>query len=145
MTSKGAQLVRDLMADTVVTLGRNDRLSVANTLLKQNRIRHIPVLDDDGRLCGIVTKRDLFRGALLRALGSGRLGGAGLDVFAKEPLRPDHPLWSLPNVLITPHVSAVTRGFWRRETDLIQGNLRRFLAGAPLGEWDNVVDRLAGY
>ncbi len=71
MRRKGVPLVRDLMVDPVVTLGRNDRLSVANNLLKQERIRHIPVLDDDGRLCGIVTQRDLFRGALLRALGYG--------------------------------------------------------------------------
>ncbi len=71
MTSKRVPLVRDLMTDQVVTLGRNDRLSVANNLLKQERIRHLPVLDDDGRLCGIVTQRDLFRGALLRALGYG--------------------------------------------------------------------------
>jgi CBS domain-containing membrane protein len=59
------------MADPVITLGRNDQLSLANNLLKQERIRHIPVVDDDGRLCGIVTQRDLFRGALLRALGYG--------------------------------------------------------------------------
>lgn len=71
MNSKGAKLVRDLMVDPVFTLGRNDRLSLANNLLKQQRIRHIPVLDVDGRLCGIVTQRDLFRGALLRALGYG--------------------------------------------------------------------------
>lgn len=71
MNSKVATRVRDLMTDPVITLGRNDRLSLANNLLKQERIRHIPVLDDDGRLCGIVTQRDLFRGALLRALGYG--------------------------------------------------------------------------
>ena len=71
MATKRETLVRDLMADPVFTLGRNDRLSLADNLLKQKRIRHIPVLDDDDRLCGIVTQRDLFRGALLRALGYG--------------------------------------------------------------------------
>lgn len=71
MMSKRAPLVRDLMVKPVVTLGRNDRLSLANDLLKQERIRHLPVLDDNNRLCGIVTQRDLFRGALLRALGYG--------------------------------------------------------------------------
>ncbi len=80
--------------------------------------------------------------ALVDALTSGRLRGAGLDVFAHEPLAPDHPLWGLPNVLITPHVSAVTRGFWRREVDLIVENVRRYLAGRPLR---NVVDKEAGY
>ncbi len=71
MTSKPVTLVRDLMTNQVVTLGRNDRLSVANSLLEQERIRHLLVLDDDGLLCGIVTQRDLFRGTLLRALGYG--------------------------------------------------------------------------
>jgi phosphoglycerate dehydrogenase-like enzyme len=83
--------------------------------------------------------------ALIEALRGGRVRGAGLDVFVEEPLPPDHPLWSLPNVLLTPHVSAVTRGFWQRETDLILGNLRAHIRGAPLEEWANVVDKQAGY
>ncbi|MGE0159073.1 MAG: D-2-hydroxyacid dehydrogenase [Gemmatimonadales bacterium] len=83
--------------------------------------------------------------ALLVALGEGRLRGAGLDVFAEEPLPSDHPLWRFPNVLVTPHVSGVTRGFWRRETDLILRNLRRYLDGAAAEEWENVVDKRAGY
>jgi phosphoglycerate dehydrogenase-like enzyme len=48
-------------------------------------------------------------------------------------------------VLVTPHVSAVTRGYWRRETDLILANLRRYLQGVPSQEWENVVDKAAGY
>jgi len=83
--------------------------------------------------------------ALIEALAQGRLRGAGLDVFATEPLPVESPLWRLPNVVLTPHVSGITGGFWRRETDLILANLRRFLAGAPPEEWDNVVDKRAGY
>lgn len=83
--------------------------------------------------------------ALVRTLSEGRIRGAGLDVFAKEPLPSDHPLWGLPNVVMTPHVSAVTRGFWRRETDLILENMDRYLAGDPAEEWRNVVDKQAGY
>ncbi|MBT8488362.1 MAG: D-2-hydroxyacid dehydrogenase [Gemmatimonadetes bacterium] len=83
--------------------------------------------------------------ALVETLRAGRIRGAGLDVFATEPLPPDHPLWTQPNVIITPHVSAVTRGFWRREADLMLGNLDRYLAKAPLEEWRNVVDKRAGY
>ena len=64
-------LVRDVMTPDPFTLGRNDRLSVADDLMSQERIRHIPVLDDDGLLAGIISQRDLFRGALLRALGYG--------------------------------------------------------------------------
>ena len=89
---------------------------------------------------GVVDER-----ALVDALRSGRLRGAGLDVFEHEPLSRANPLWDLDNVILTPHVSAVTRGFWRRETDLILHNLRRYLAGAPLGEWRNVVDPKRGY
>jgi phosphoglycerate dehydrogenase-like enzyme len=80
--------------------------------------------------------------ALVTALEEGRLRGAGLDVFSTEPLPQGHRLWALPNVLITPHVSAVTRSFWRRQTDLIVENLRRFLAGEPLL---NLVDKRAGF
>ena len=81
-------------------------------------------------------------GALIEALQSGRIAGAGLDVFAREPLAEGHPLWGLPNVLLTPHVSAVTRTFWRREADLILENLAHLLAGEPLR---NEVDKARGY
>jgi len=83
--------------------------------------------------------------ALLEALSTGRLRGAGLDVFQEEPLPEGHPLWDLPNVVLMPHVSAVTRGFWRRQTDLILRNLGRYLAGTPVDQWENVVDKQAGY
>lgn len=63
--------VRDVMSSDVFTLGRNDKLSIADNLMKQERIRHIPILDEQGKLCGIITQRDLFRGTLLRALGYG--------------------------------------------------------------------------
>jgi phosphoglycerate dehydrogenase-like enzyme len=80
--------------------------------------------------------------ALIEALRNGRLRGAGLDVFATEPLPADSPLWHLPNVLITPHVSATTPRFWERQADLILDNLNRYLHGRPLR---NVVDVAAGY
>ncbi len=64
-------LVEDIMSTDVFTLGRNDKLSVADDLMKQQRIRHIPVLNADGDLCGILTQRDLFRGILLKSLGYG--------------------------------------------------------------------------
>jgi phosphoglycerate dehydrogenase-like enzyme len=80
--------------------------------------------------------------ALVECLRDGHLRGAGLDVFHREPLPGDSPLYTLPNVLLTPHVSGVSRGFWRREMDLIAENLRRFAAGEPLR---NAVDPGAGY
>ena len=80
--------------------------------------------------------------ALEEALRAGVLRGAGLDVVREEPLPDGHPLWSLPNVLVTPHVSAVGTRFWDRQAALIEENVRRYLAGEPLL---NEVDKEAGY
>ncbi|MEJ2502150.1 MAG: D-2-hydroxyacid dehydrogenase [Gemmatimonadota bacterium] len=80
--------------------------------------------------------------ALVAALESGTIRGAALDTFTNEPLPEDHPLWSAPGVLITPHTSGYTRAFWEREAALILDNIDRYLRGAPLR---NMVDRQAGY
>jgi phosphoglycerate dehydrogenase-like enzyme len=80
--------------------------------------------------------------ALAAALRTGRLRGAGLDVFTVEPLPAEHALWTLPNVLLTPHVSPITPHFWRRQTDLIVDNLRRFARGETMR---NIVDKREGY
>ena len=63
--------VRDVMSREVHTVKRNDELAIADELMKQKRVRHLPVLDEDGEVCAVVSQRDLFRGALLRALGYG--------------------------------------------------------------------------
>ena len=80
--------------------------------------------------------------ALARALESGTLGGAALDVFEHEPLDASSPLWDHPNVLITPHMSWYRPDHWEAATDLFAENLRRFAEGRPLL---NVVDKAAGY
>ena len=84
----------------------------------------------------------LDEAALLDLLERGRIRGAALDVFGTEPLPAEHPFWRHPRVLVSPHVSAVTTGFWERETALIVDNIKRYLEGAPL---TNVVDLEAGY
>lgn len=96
-------------------------------------------------LINVARGRLVDEDALIEALQEGRLRGAGLDVFLKEPLAAESPLWGLPNVLVTPHVSAVTRGYWTREVGLIVRNLERFFTDQPLSEWENVVDKSAGY
>jgi len=80
--------------------------------------------------------------ALVEALYSGHIAGAGLDVFEAEPLPADSPLWRLENVLISPHVSGFTPHYDERASDLFAENLRRYLAGEPL---INQVDRARGY
>jgi phosphoglycerate dehydrogenase-like enzyme len=69
--------------------------------------------------------------ALVRALEAGQLAGAGLDVFAEEPLPVDHPLLGLPNVVATPHVAGVTTGTSRRRAGAVAENVRRVARGAP--------------
>ena len=63
--------VSELMSIETVTLQRNDRLILADQVMKERAIRHMPVLDDKGQVCGILSQRDLFRGALLKNLGYG--------------------------------------------------------------------------
>lgn len=79
--------------------------------------------------------------ALLSALDSGVLAGAGLDVTDPEPLPSDHPLWQSEHVLITPHISSSGSNRDRRQT-LVRANILRFLAGDALF---NVVDPDKGY
>ena len=69
--------------------------------------------------------------ALTAELSSGRIGAA-LDVTDPEPLPVDSPLWSMPNLLLTPHVAGSVRGFMRRAYALVGDQLRRYLAGEPL-------------
>lgn len=70
--------------------------------------------------------------ALTESLASGRLGGAGLDVFATEPLPADDPLWDLPNVIISPHTSGASDGAARRVVEIFLDNLERFVRNEPL-------------
>src|SRR6478735_3298648 len=80
--------------------------------------------------------------AMIAALQSGQLGGAGLDVTTPEPLPADSPLWDMPNVIITPHTSGSSPMLMERAVALWTDNLNRFFAGEPL---KNVVDLDAGY
>jgi phosphoglycerate dehydrogenase-like enzyme len=80
--------------------------------------------------------------ALIHALQEGWIGGAGLDVFEKEPLPSDSPLWDLPTALISPHVAGFSPRYDERATALLAQNLARYLAGEPLL---NLVDKARGY
>ncbi len=93
-------------------------------------------------LINVSRGRIIDEGALITALRSRALRGAGLDVFSEEPLPASSPFWELDNVCITPHIGGVSPRFWERETELIIENTRRYLADEPLL---NVVDKHAGY
>jgi phosphoglycerate dehydrogenase-like enzyme len=71
-----------------------------------------------------------------------RIAGAALDVFDREPLPPDSPLWAVDNLLITPHTAGLTEKLWQRHYQLFSENLRRYRGGEPLLY---VVDKHKGY
>jgi phosphoglycerate dehydrogenase-like enzyme len=79
---------------------------------------------------------------LVAALHAGEIAGAGLDVFEIEPLPADHPLWTAPNVLLTPHTAGFGPYLDDRRLDILLDNCRRFAAGEPLR---NVVDKAAWF
>jgi len=89
----GPRTVADLMSTEVRTLSRNDSLKLADDVLGFERIRHLPVLDEDGALVGVLSQRDLFRSALARALGYGEHAQDALiaqlvvkDVMTNDPV-----------------------------------------------------------
>ena len=80
--------------------------------------------------------------ALIEALQQRRIAGAAIDVADVEPLPPEHPLWSAPNLLITPHIAAVSERLWERHAELLFDNLERYFSGQPLR---NLVGKEQGY
>ncbi|MBV8362911.1 MAG: CBS domain-containing protein [Deltaproteobacteria bacterium] len=101
--------VRDVMTAEATTLQRNDKLTLADDIMRLGRIRHLPMLDENGQLAGIVTQRDLFRGALAKALGYGERAQRQLmdtllvkEVMTSEVITatPDTPLAEAAQVLV---------------------------------------------
>jgi phosphoglycerate dehydrogenase-like enzyme len=80
--------------------------------------------------------------ALVDALGSGRIAGAALDVFETEPLPAESPLWSMPNVLVSPHICGDFEGWEAEIVNVFVDNLARFATGRPLR---NTVDKVRGH
>ena len=108
--------VRDLMSREVQTLGRNDVLTLADDLMSQGRIRHLTVLDDDGGVVGIVSQRDLFKGALARALGYGQHAQERVisqlvvkEVMTNDPVTttPDTPLSDAAALMLEHKIGAL--------------------------------------
>jgi phosphoglycerate dehydrogenase-like enzyme len=80
--------------------------------------------------------------ALIDAVRSGRIAGAALDVFFEEPLPADHPLWDIPGVIVSPHMSGDFLGWAPALVELFAENLERWQRGQPLL---NIVDKQRGY
>jgi phosphoglycerate dehydrogenase-like enzyme len=96
----------------------------------------------DAFLINIARGEVVDEAALARCLRAGGLAGAALDVFTEEPLPAGHPFWSLPNLVITPHISGYTPTYFDRMLGIFEDNLARYLEGRPLV---NIVDKQAGY
>lgn len=92
----------------------------------------LAAMPPDAMLVNVARGSIVDEGALLAALDAGRLDFAVLDVVSQEPLPPQHPLWSHPRVVVTPHSSSGGHGRFARGADLFAENLRRYLAGEPL-------------
>ena len=65
--------------------------------------------------------------SLIEVLSNGHLSGAGLDVFENEPLNIESPLWSMDNVILSPHVAGLSKGYWLRQSDLFMHNLKCYM------------------
>jgi len=102
----------------------------------------IAKMKPDARLINVGRGSLLDEAALIRALETGALGGAALDVAAAEPLPAESPLWKAPNLFITPHTSGVSDRLWQKETKLLMDLLGRWFDGRDLF---NVVDFTRGY
>jgi len=107
-------------------------------LVFSERSRHTLDADDLTRIKPGAILVNISRGpivaeaALIEALRSGRLAGAGLDVFDREPLPPDHPFRSLDNVVVTPHIGYVTEGLFRSAWKRMAEDVVAYLEGTPI-------------
>jgi phosphoglycerate dehydrogenase-like enzyme len=104
--------------------------------------RELEAMRKDAILINIARGEVIDQDALVEALRAGTIAGAGLDVTTPEPLPESHPLWELRNVILTPHISGYTPGYFDSVLALFADNLARFVAGEPLR---NVVDKQLGY
>ena len=117
-------------------LARADWLLIACPLTHETRglidARMLAALRRGAHVINVARGEIVDEEALIAALQSGHLAGAYLDVFEKEPLPPDSPLWEMPNVFVSPHNSSAASGNDARVYAIFQDNLERWMRGAPL-------------
>jgi D-2-hydroxyacid dehydrogenase (NADP+) len=117
-------------------LPRADWLLLACPLTPETRnlidARRLALLPRHAGLINVSRGEVVDEAALTTALAAGALKGAYLDVFTHEPLTPESPLWSLPNVVLSPHNSATSTGNQGRGAEIFLRNLEAYLQGAAL-------------
>jgi D-3-phosphoglycerate dehydrogenase len=123
-------------ADLDTLLPQVDFLTLHIPLLPDTKdfiaARELAMLPKGARLLNVARGGIVNEQALVDALTSGHVAGAGLDVFAEEPLPPDSPLWDMDNVIITPHSAGQSANYVDRLCDLFITNLHRYREGKPL-------------
>jgi phosphoglycerate dehydrogenase-like enzyme len=107
-------------------------ISATRGLINADRLA---LMKPGGCLINVGRGEQVDEAALVQALRTRRIAGAALDVFEKEPLPADSPLWSAENLLITPHTAGLTEKLWHRHYELFSHNLRRYRARQPLRLW----------
>ena len=132
--------------DLLKMLPEADVVALAVPLTKETKglinTEALKVMKKGSYLINIARGEVVDTEALIEALNSKQLAGAGLDVTSPEPLPKGHPLWSTPNVVITPHMASNSVVTDTRRSALFHENLRRFASGEPLL---NVVNKELGY
>ena len=134
------------IADLPQLLPSADWLIVIAPLTPETRgfigATELAALPRGARFVNIGRGPTVVEAALVEALRTGHLAGAGLDVFEREPLPAESLLWDMPNVIVSPHIGGDEAGTPRAFADAFLVNLRRYLAGEPLV---NVVDKRLGF
>ena len=132
--------------DIELLLSQSDYVVLAAPLTRETRglinAARLAKMKPDACLINVGRGPLIEQQALFEALRARQIGGAALDVFEKEPLPAESPLWDLDNLLITPHSAGLTEKLWERHYALISENLRRYLDKRPLLA---IVDKARGY
>ncbi len=149
VTSRGSDdLAHELLppADLPYLLAESDYVVLAMPLTPETRgmigAAELALMKPSAVLINVARGAVVDEQALITALRDGTIAGAGLDVFEREPLPADSPLWEMENVVVTPHFSAGSERYAARAAIIVCDNLRRYLAGEPL---INIVDLDRGY
>lgn len=127
-------------------LGQADVVAVATPLTPRTQnlldARRVGLMKEGAYLLVVSRGGLVDEAAVVAGLTSGRLAGAGLDVQATEPMTPEDPLWTAPNLIITPHSSGASKQTSERVWAITKENVRRFVNGEPL---ENICDKRAGF